>query len=81
MLATALLTTNLLILGCTGTSLETGVGVCPESVVAETFVGTNSIQECRDFTNQKYFDPSEYMLGWASYVVRCTTSNSKQTSF
>lgn len=64
--------TKLLIIGCTGTDPDAGVGDCPVSVAPETWIGLASKGECERFIRTKDFDPSDYLPLWGSYIVRCT---------
>ena len=64
--------TKLLVIGCTGTDPDQGVGNCPTSVEPQTWVGLASMSECEQYVRTKDFDPDDYLPGWPSYIVRCT---------
>lgn len=67
------LSAKLLILGCTGVDPTQGYGDCPASVEAESWYGKDvtAYTECMAFTRNKDFDPTDYLPGYESYVVRC----------
>jgi hypothetical protein len=65
--------TLLLIAGCTGgTDIDSPEkGECPVSSYVESWSGVDSKGECERFVRTRDFDPTDYLPGWDSYVVRC----------
>lgn len=60
--------TYLLVAGCLSTSVDSE---CPKSSYVESWSGPVSMQECNDYIRSQEFDPTDYMPGYAAYIVKC----------